>query len=102
MIFEKEMVLKHAQRADVPPCFFAELDEYLDFALSDKSIKNELEQYYARLFECDELIFPITKVRDISLPEKSEQRYPGFFSTAIFLTAASYFQTFLIENLSDS
>lgn len=95
MEFNREKILQHAQQADVPQPFLTELACYCDFVAKNEWVENEWKQYYARLFECEEPIFPIRLVADIPLPKESEQAYPGFFSTTIFLAAAAYFESFL-------
>ena len=96
-----ENIIYHAKKAEVPESFTEQLKEYLRYIKNNPDIYAALCDYYKLLFEGED-IFPIIKVQDIPLPEKSESEYPGFFSTVIFLKAAEHFKEYLIENSFDN
>ncbi len=90
-------ILYHARKTEVPENFMSELKIYLDYVEKNPDVKEALEEYYKLLYD-GEAIFPILKVQDLPLCEKSEKAYPGFFSTVIFLKAAEHFEKYLHEN----
>lgn len=95
---DKSFITSVAKKADFPPEFISELEAYLDFAFADGEIKRALEEYYNLLFKGEKDTFPISLVDDIPIPEASEEKFPGFFSSVIFFAAAEHFEDYITEN----
>lgn len=91
-------IVSVAQKANFPDSFIKDLTEYLGFVEQNPDIKTELENFHNKLF-IKEDIFPIRAVGDLPKFQKSEEKYPGFFETVIYLTATKHFENFIIQNV---
>lgn len=95
--FEKDEILYHAVRANVPTVLQDEISEFLAFAHDNQDVMLELWNYYYVLFLSEELIFPLAKVKEIPISNAAETQFPGLFSTVIFLAAARHFEEYLVK-----
>ena len=95
-MFNKDNLIKHAKKAEIPDSFIKVICDYLEVADIDK-----LKECYDLLFNAVEPIFPIIKVEKL-LSEYSDKNNPGLFETVLFLVAADAFEKFLIKNNLDS
>ncbi len=93
--FETDEILYHAVRAKVPIAFQREISEFLAYAHKNQDIMFELWHYYYVLFVSEELIIPIEKIKEIPISNIAESKYPGLFSTVIFLAASRHFEEYL-------
>lgn len=100
-MFTKENILPIAQKAGYSDEFIKQIEEYLDYVSQNTVLLTALEKYYNTLF-IDEDIFPITKVRNIPLPQKQEEKYKGFFELIIYLVASQHFERYITENGFDN
>ena len=92
-----EKALLHAKRAEAPFELSERLREYVEFLKANPEIECAINDRYELLFDSGESIFPISAVALLPLPEKSEEKYPGFFNTVVFLLAAEHFERYLRE-----
>ena len=100
-MFTKENILPIAKKADYNDEFIAKIEEYLNFVAENPVLQYELKKYYNTLF-VDEDIFPIIKVESMPLPQKSEEKYKGFFELVIYLAATKHFENYIINNGFDN
>lgn len=101
-MFKKDNILLHAQRADAPESFVQELSAYLDHVYATPTLLAALKERYELLFgENSQDFLPIISVRSLPLPADSEEKYPGFFETVLYLAAAENFNHFVQTELAD-
>lgn len=93
--FNTEEILHHAARAGVPMVLQHEISEFLAYAHKNQDIMYDLWHYYYVLFMSEELIIPLAKVKEIPTSYIAESKYPGLFSTVIFLAAARHFEEYI-------